>query len=417
MSAYSFALHTLGCKVNQYEGDKVSEGLAGLGMLRVGFDEVADVYVVNGCTVTGTANHKARQLIRRASKRNPLALIVVTGCYADDARDEIENLLNGGLIVDNALKGLIVEKVAARFGLSDTPVVGVPAARSHARPVVKVQDGCDCFCAYCIVPHVRSELRSKPLNEVIEEVDSLNAAEVVLTGIHLGHYGIDLKPRVKLEDLVGGLTEETGPRIRLSSLEMNELTDGLVESAKTGRLAPHFHLPLQSGSDKILQAMNRRYTAGEFIETCAELKKALPDVALTTDVIVGFPGETDDDFERTLDAVREAGFGKVHIFRFSQRRGTPAASMSGQVEPKAKEDRLRRLTTVAEELAGEYAGRQVGKVLSVVAESASDGLWTGTSENYLRVGFEGPEGICGRAVEVEALEVQENGVYGRLIGS
>lgn len=430
---WTFALRTLGCKVNQYEGESVARELADFGLTRVDFDDVADVYVINGCTVTGTADHKARQLIRRAHRRNPAALIAVTGCYAEGARAEAERLLGGsGIIVGNADKGSLAARIADRLGLSgDGRAAPSCAARpsvkdqseangGHSRALVKVQDGCNSFCSYCIVPLVRGRLSSKPLELAVSEVRSLAAdggAEVVLTGIHLGHYGADLSPRRSLDDLLAALAVARAPRIRLSSIEVLEITPKIVElMSSSGAICRHLHVPLQSGSDRILRAMNRRYTAEKFIEICGRIKEAVPDIAITTDVMVGFPGETEEDFEETLRVVEKVGFSKVHAFRFSPRPGTPAAEMDGQVEPGVKEERLRELVSLADWIATEYASRFVGKELDVVVEERESGTWAGTSDNYLRVKFDGPAGIAGKRLKVRAIESSGSTIYGKLMG-
>ncbi|MCL5292211.1 MAG: tRNA (N(6)-L-threonylcarbamoyladenosine(37)-C(2))-methylthiotransferase MtaB [Actinobacteria bacterium] len=421
INGYTFALRTLGCKVNQYEGDELASGLIAIGLERVAFDLPADVYVVNGCTVTGTANHKARQLIRRAGKLNPAALIVVTGCYADGAGEEIKRLLNGtGMIVGNALKAELAKMIADALGV--TPGLyrdeGGVDLTGHARPLVKVQDGCDSFCAYCIVPYVRGCLSSKPFDDVLAEVSILadgGAEEVVLTGIHLGHYGADLKPRKRLDHLLTNLAVARGPRIRLSSIEVREITPRIIElAARSGRLCRHFHIPLQSGSDPILKSMNRHYTGEEFLEMCGRIRKAIPGVAITTDVMVGFPGETEVDFEKTLDLIEKVSFSKVHAFRFSPRPGTPAAEMPGQLAAHVKEERLHRLMSLEQRLASGYASSFVGKELEVIAENQEPGAWVGMSDNYLRVRFNGPDGLAGKLVEVEAVESRGNTLYGRL---
>lgn len=443
MSEIRFALRTLGCKVNQYEGDSIADGLLALGYKRVDFDDLADVYVINGCTVTGTANHKARQLIRRARRSNEEALIVVTGCYADGAPDEIAGLLDGRSIISgNAGKGELAAKVASALGIDANPSSPDPSSIAdfestgkkprrdwvHSRALVKVQDGCSSFCSYCIVPHVRGRLASKPLDEAVAEISALieaGAPEVVLTGIHLGYYGADLEPRRRLEDILLALPARlrsrdrglSAARIRLSSIELHEITAQLIELAAEGRICSHFHIPLQSGSDRVLQAMNRRYTAEDFTRACRRIQERLPGVALTTDVMVGFPGESDADFERTLTVVEEVGFSKVHAFRFSPRPGTPAAAMGNQVTSEVKDGRLHRLVAVGEKLAAAYAERFVGSELEVVAEAFEDGEWTGTSDNYLRVRFDGPAEIDAgsRLVRVQALETRGNVIYGRLV--
>ncbi len=432
---YTFALHTLGCKVNQYEGDEIARRLARMGLRRVDFEDIADVYVINGCTVTGAADHKARQLIRRASRRNPSAVIAVTGCYAEASASDAERLLDGSaIIVGNSEKRFLPNRIADELGISGEEQVGEAISENHrdpssaegalgsdrhARPFVKVQDGCNSFCSYCIVPHVRGRLSSKPLEEVVSEVASLAAegvSEVVLTGIHLGHYGLDLKPRRCLDDLLLALSEIGGPRIRLSSIEVREVTPRIIElMATAGALCRHLHIPLQSGSDRVLKMMNRRYAAEEFVRTCEMIRQAVPDVAITTDAMVGFPGETEEDFRQTLQVIEEVGFSKVHAFRFSPRPGTPASVMRGQIEASVKEERLLRLISLADEMSSKYAARFIGKELDVVAEEEKAGEWFGTSDNYLRVKFCGPPGIGGGRVKVEAVGSSGAMVYGKLM--
>jgi threonylcarbamoyladenosine tRNA methylthiotransferase MtaB len=415
---------TLGCKVNQYETQYVKETLEASGYREAGPGEPAELCLVNTCTVTGEADAKGRQLIRRLAQANPGAALVVMGCFATRDPDAVARLPGVTRVITD--KKRLAEELA-EFGVVQM-VSGITRFDGHQRAFVKVQDGCLLNCSYCIIPHVRPTLRSRTPDEIIAEVEALVAGgceEVVLTGIHLGHYGIDLsrgRPKADwrrlwhLLDRLGGVPGEF--RIRLSSLEAAEVRDDLVRAvAGNPRVCPHLHLCLQSGSDRILARMKRRYRSVGFLERCRRLRDALDQPAFTTDVILGFPGETDADFDATCRVVRAAGFSRVHVFSYSRRAGTAAAELPDTVPPAVVADRRARLLELERELAGAYFHSLVGRRLDVLVEGADPrrpGHAVGTSCRYAPVSFPGyAPALLGRRVPVRAVAVAGGVVLGR----
>jgi threonylcarbamoyladenosine tRNA methylthiotransferase MtaB len=371
---------TLGCKVNQYETELVRQGLHRVGFKDCQDGDAADVCLVNTCTVTNQGDAKSRQIIRRMARDNPDARIVVMGCYATRAPEEVAKLPGVAEVVTDKRE---LPDLMSRFGVIDVPT-GLDGFSGRHRAYVKVQDGCLLRCSYCIIPHVRPKLTSRPLQHIVDEVERLTAAghrEVVLTGIHLGHYGVDWnrnKPRdqwTRLADLLRKLCELPGDfRIRLSSIEATEVTRSLIAvmTEYSERIVPHLHLCLQSGSDAVLRRMRRRWGTRMFLDRCRLLRESLDNPAITTDIIVGFPGETEDEFEQTMRTCRDAGFSKIHAFPFSARRGTPAAEMDDQVPGDLKSERVQRLTELEQELRREYFASLVGQSLQVLLESEND---------------------------------------------
>jgi len=374
-------LATLGCKVNQYETQYVQELLEAAGWTVAADGEPADLCVVNTCTVTHEADAKGRQLVRRLHHANPDARLVVMGCFATRDPDAVAALPGVSHVI--ADKERLVEELAP-YGVAG-PLAGISRFDGHQRAFVKVQDGCLLRCAYCIIPAVRPGLRSRPVEEIAEEVRRLvedaGYPEVVLTGIHLGHYGIDLSrgkrrdQMTRLWHLLDRLATLPGDfRVRLSSLEAAEARSDLLRAmAGHPRVVPHLHLCLQSGSNAVLARMNRRYRREDFLATVARVRQALDAPALTTDVIVGFPGETDADFQATCAVVREAGFAGVHLFSYSRRDGTPAASLPDAVPPPVLAERRERLRELADETAATYRRSLVGRTLDVLVESPDPG--------------------------------------------
>jgi threonylcarbamoyladenosine tRNA methylthiotransferase MtaB len=417
-------LATLGCKVNQYETQYVKEALEMSGYREAADDQPADLCVVNTCTVTAEGDAKSRQLVRRLHQANPQAAIVVMGCYATRAPDEVAALPGVARVITD--KARLAEELRP-FGVHELPR-GIARFDGHQRAFVKVQDGCLLNCTFCIIPRVRPVLRSRDPGEIADEVVRLVAGgcrEVVLTGIHLGHYGIDLsRGRARAEwcrlwHLVERLGRLPGEfRIRLSSLEAAEVRDDLVRALlSVPRVVPHLHLCLQSGSDQVLARMKRRYRSDGFLERCRRLRAALDHPALTTDVIVGFPGETAADFEATCHVVRAAGFSKVHVFSYSRRRGTPAAELAEQVPPSVAAERRERLRLLERELADDYYRSLVGRRLEVLVEGADParpGHVLGTSCRYAPVSFEGhAPALLRRLVPVRITAAAEEILLGR----
>jgi threonylcarbamoyladenosine tRNA methylthiotransferase MtaB len=395
----SCRLVTLGCKVNQYETQYVKEALQTNGYREAATGEPADLCIVNTCTVTMEGDAKSRQAIRRLHQENPRADIVVMGCYATRDPQEVSRLPGvSRVIVD---KTRLADELRP-LGVERLPL-GISRFDGHQRAFVKVQDGCVLNCSFCIIPSVRPGLRSRPMEEIADEVARLAAGgrqEMVLTGIHLGHYGIDLsrgQPRdrwCRLWQLLDRLEKLPGDfRIRLSSLEAAEVRDDLVAAlARNHRVVPHLHLCLQSGSDRILARMKRRYRSTGFVERCRRISAALDLPAFSTDVIVGFPGESEADFAATCDVVRAVGFTKIHVFSYSPRRGTPAAELGGRVPPEVIADRRQRLRALERELADQYHKQLVGRRLDVLVEGADPlrpGFVRGTSCRYATVSFPG----------------------------
>jgi threonylcarbamoyladenosine tRNA methylthiotransferase MtaB len=409
---------TLGCKVNQYETQYVREGLLGIGYTDAAQDEPADVCIVNTCTVTSEGDSKSRQLIRRLARENPGSRIVVMGCYATRAPSELAALTGVAEVVTDKRE---LPDLLGRFGVLDIPS-GISRFGDRSRAYVKVQDGCMLRCSYCIIPKVRPQLTSRPMDAILDEVRRLVAngyREIVLTGVHLGHYGVEgnwRKPKsqwVRLSHLVARIVRLEGDfRLRLSSIEATEVTRELIDvmAAHPDKICPHLHICLQSGSDAVLRRMRRRWSTRMFLDRCQLVREILDHPALTTDVLVGFPGETEADFQQTCRVVREAGFSKIHVFPFSARRGTPAAEMPEQVPKPCRADRGRRLTAIEQELREKYFSSLIGRRLRVLVESPDDkrpDRVVGTACRYAPVELVAREQRVGRLVDVVAGEVVE----------
>lgn len=407
---------TLGCKVNQYETEFVREALLGIGFRDAQSDEPADVCVVNTCTVTTRGDAKSRQAIRRLARENPHARIVVMGCYATRAPEAVGALPGVAEVVTDKRE---LPDLLGRLGVMDIPT-GISRFGGRSRAFVKVQDGCILRCSYCIVPRVRPRLISRPVEPILDEVRRLvdnGYREIVLTGVHLGHFGVDWnrhKPKadwIRLSDLVHRIVQIEGDfRIRLSSIEAAEVTRELIGvMAEYGdKVCPHLHVCLQSGSDEVLRRMKRRWPTRLLIDRCDQVRDALDRPAFTTDVIVGFPGETEEEFEQTCRVVREVGFSKIHIFPFSPRDGTAAASMPDQVPENTKSERSRRLAAIEQELREWYFGSLLGRSLRVLIEAPSEGRddrVVGTSCRYAPVELAGTRHSCGKLMEVVAGKV------------
>lgn len=395
------AFYTLGCKVNQYDSQAMLEQFLKAGYEARDFHEQADVYVINSCVVTGTGEKKSLQAVRRAMKRNPQADVILAGCLA---QKDAEGLLERGLrlVIGNQRRSEVVtllkEAVANETQIAAVDsVLRIPFEKmeianfdGHTRAVMKIQEGCDRYCAFCIIPYVRGGIRSRDVEDVREEALRLSLAgysEVVLTGIHLSSYGRDLDGAGSLLDAIRAAAEAPGiSRIRLGSLEPVIATEEFVaELAAVKKLCPQFHLSLQSGSDRVLKSMRRRYTAAEYLAAARRLQSAFPGCALTTDVITGFPGETEEEFRETLDFCREAGFARIHVFPYSRREGTPAAGMDGQLPKAVKEARARRLIALGDELAENYRQSLLHTVQDVLFEEEDEHGASGYTPQYVEV--------------------------------
>ncbi|TWT30800.1 tRNA (N(6)-L-threonylcarbamoyladenosine(37)-C(2))-methylthiotransferase MtaB [Blastopirellula retiformator] len=416
---------TLGCKVNQYETELVREGLVTAGYRDVAEGESADLCVVNTCTVTNEGDAKSRQVIRRLARDNPDSRIVVMGCYATRAPGELAALPNVVEVVENKRE---IPDLLGRFGVIDVPT-GLSTFGDRHRAYVKVQDGCLLRCTFCIIPTVRPEMYSRPAADILEEVARLadnGFREIVLTGIHLGHFGVDLnkgKPKsewMRLAHLVRDLAKLDGDfRVRMSSIEATEVTRELIDvmGEFPDRVCPHLHISMQSGSDAVLRRMRRRWGAQRFVDRCKLLKERLDQPAISTDIIVGFPGETDAEFEETCAVSREVGFSKIHIFPFSPRKGTPAAEMSDHIPGDVKADRRRRLAEVETEAREIYFRSLVGKRLAVLGEAAETDtagqtVVRGTACRYAPVSFAADADAVGKLTQVEISQAQSELLLG-----
>lgn len=418
------SLHTLGCKVNHYETEAIWQLFKEQGYERTEFDHQADVYVINTCTVTNTGDKKSRQVIRRAIRQNPDAVICVTGCYAQTSPAEIMAIPGVDIVVGtqdrekmlgyidqyrnerqpiNAVRNIMKNRVYEELD--------VPAFTDRTRASLKIQEGCNNFCTFCIIPWARGLMRSRDPEEVIRQAQQLVDAgylEIVLTGIHTGGYGQDFKD-YNLAQLLRDLEAQVKglKRLRISSIEASQLTDEVIDVLQNSEIVVnHLHIPIQSGSDTVLKRMRRKYTMEFFAERLEKLKIALPDLAVTSDVIVGFPGETEEEFMETFNFIRNHKFSELHVFPYSQRTGTPAARMEDQVDEEIKNERVHRLIALNDQLAKEYASRFEGEVLEVIPEerfkdSDNENLYVGYTTNYLKVIFEGTEEMVGQLVKVK----------------
>jgi len=424
------AFMTLGCKVNQADTASMQELFRQAGYEVCSFTEPADIYVVNTCVVTNTGQQKSRQMIRRAIRKENDALIVVTGCYPQTAAEEVKAIDGVDLIIgtqDRAKIVTLVETALERKKNSIDDEVrpwGKEAAFEEmsggngddkTRAYLKIQEGCNQFCSYCVIPYARGPLRSRSLLNIREEVQRLTAAgykEIVLIGIHLGCYGKDMKDGTTLFDAVQtALSVPTLQRLRLGSLESAEVEAQLLDlMAADERLCPHLHLPLQSGCDKVLKDMHRPYDTRKFEILLEQIRKKVPGVAVTTDVIVGFPGETEEDFAATCSFVKRCAFAKMHIFPYSMRKGTPAAARKDQIPESVKKQRAEKLAALDREMQQAYFKQNVGTVHTVLAEQpvttedAAAGFVEGLTENYIRVVLAGDPVLCGTTVRVRITE-------------
>jgi len=413
------AFYTLGCKVNQTETEALAGTFRAGGYSIVPFEDRADIYVINTCTVTNMGDRKSRQIIRRAVKTNPEALVVVMGCYAQVAAEEVVRIPGVDLVLGTQDRGEILQLIAqAREAQAPLNLVRdiwrervefeeLPRleAESRVRATLKIQEGCNQFCTYCIIPYARGPVRSRNPEKAFQEASSLVEAgyrEIVLTGIHTGAYGVDLG--IDLNYLVARLAKLPGlKRLRLSSIESVEITPELLQTfAENPNMCPHLHLPLQSGSDHILAQMKRPYSTAEFEAVVNQVRSVLPGVAITTDVIVGFPGEDEKEHRDSLEFARRVGFAGIHVFKYSPRTGTPAAGFAHQVEGALKEQRSKDFLNLTNESWRTYASGFLGSSMEVLAEhSVGDNLWEGHTPNYLRVRFKQSGDLRGELLDVQ----------------
>ena len=420
----TFSILTLGCKVNQYESEAMSEIFEKRGYREVGNDEFSDVYIVNTCTVTNLSDRKSRQFIRKSKKKNPDSVVAVVGCYSQVNPDEVKNIEGVDIVIGTTERNKIVdlieeskeshEKINIVKDLKNVREFANTTnfdSNNRTRAYMKVQDGCNRFCTYCIIPFARGPIRSRTIEDSVREARTLadrGFKEIVLTGIHIGSFGMDMGD-MRLIDLIESIAEVDGiERIRLSSVEPIIITDEFMERAvKTGKLCDHFHLSLQSGSNNILKAMNRRYTREEYIEKANIIRKYMPHAGLTTDIIVGFPGESEEDFHDSMSIVREVGFSRIHVFKYSKRKNTKAAVMKNQIDGKVKKERSEKLIALGEEYQEIFERENMKTHQSVLFEEEDKGEYYGYTTNYIRVKAKSDVDLKNKIKSVKILDTGE----------
>ncbi|MBI2847200.1 MAG: tRNA (N(6)-L-threonylcarbamoyladenosine(37)-C(2))-methylthiotransferase MtaB [Chloroflexi bacterium] len=424
------AIATHGCKLNQAESDALARRFAKAGYVLVGPNERADVYILNTCTVTHIADRKARHWLRWAHRLNHNACVIATGCYAERSPRELSQIQGVHKVIGNQDKERLVEKIEALLSrrgpeIQETLVFG----SFKTRAFVKIQDGCNQFCSFCVIPLTRGRERSLPISGVLEEVRARVAEgfkEVVLTGPQIGSYGMDQQPRTaqngRLENLVWRILDETEvQRLRISSIQPQDLTQGLLSLWSNPRFCRHVHVALQSGSDFVLRRMRRRYTTSEYERIVALLREAVPDVSITTDVMVGFPGETDEEFEESYRFCRQIGFAGMHIFPFSPRPGTRAATMQDGVTERVKTERMEMMLRLSEESGRRFRERFLGRTMLVLWEDSTTQdlsmVWSGLTDNYIRVLAKSEKELSNQLMPAVLLsEAGDGGLWGRLLG-
>jgi threonylcarbamoyladenosine tRNA methylthiotransferase MtaB len=410
----TIALDSLGCKLNQAEIQSLTRQLEAAGYKLVEPDARADIYVLNTCTVTHVADRKSRHLLNQARRRNPKAQLIAIGCYAHRAPDELEKIEGVELVLGNDRKMSLPELLAESYKQPSVEVTSSVGRR--ARAFLKIQDGCKNFCAYCIVPYVRSREYCVAADDILTQIKDLAAngySEVVLTGTEIGNYE---NGGVNLAELIKRILAETPlPRLRLSSLQPHHITPDLINLWRDGRLCPHFHLSLQSGSDAVLKRMKRRYSVTEYRNAVKLIRDVVPDVAITTDVIVGFPGETDSEFKETLNFCREMQFARIHVFPFSPRPGTAAATMPKQISDAVKKERSNQMFLLSKESVKAFQQGFIGKNMKVLWEQKSHGVWNGLTGNYIKVYAESDKALTNLITPVNLVKGYRDGVWGEIL--
>lgn len=416
-----FYIYTLGCKVNSYESRIMTEDLINAGYVEEKDNNIpADIYIINTCSVTNTADSKSLKLIRQAIKKNKDVIIVVCGCLAQ-AKPETVNIEGVDIVIGNKNKSKVSEYINEyvknknkKTDIYDISNVEFETMKLNnfdkTRAFIKIQDGCNNFCAYCIIPYTRGSVRSKPREDILNEIDHLTLnghKEIVLTGIHTGNYGSEFD-NYDFADLLNEIVKiKKLSRIRISSIEITELNDRVLEIIKNNNvLVDHLHIPLQSGSDEILKLMNRKYDTKYFIEKINKIRKIRPDISITTDVIVGFPNETDKNFNETIETIKKVDFSKLHVFPYSKREGTKAATMEGQIKEDVKKQRVMELLKLSKELENKYMNKFIGKTLTFIPEVYKDGYLIGHTGNYLLIKLKGCEELLHKEVSVKLMENQ-----------
>ncbi len=429
------AFYTLGCKVNQYETDLMMKKFVEKGYKIVDFDEIADVYVINSCSVTNMSTRKSRQMLSKAKRKK--GIVVLAGCYSQELSvEEKENLKNVDVIIGNEEKNDIVDIVEEHikkhgpnktisYKVSDISNVKRYEQKEglnkgiNIRESIKIEDGCNNFCSYCIIPYVRGRVRSRNLDDIVREVRALvksGVGEVVLVGIEIASYGKDLKNGLSLIDVIEEVNKIDGlKRIRLGSIEPRVLTDDvIIRLSKIDKLCPHFHISVQSLDNNVLKNMNRKYTREDIFKITDKIREYIKNVAFTCDIIVGFPGETEEEFKNTIDGVKKIGFYEVHTFKYSKRKWTRAANMENQVDGNVANIRSEKLISLANELKKSYMKKYIGKKLYVLFESYEDGYLYGYTDNYIKVKVEGDRKLWGCLLKVELDSIKEDMILGSI---
>ena len=421
------AFHTLGCKVNTYESNAMLKIFNEAGYQEVDFKQVADVYVINTCTVTNTGDSKSRQMIRKAIRKNPKATICVVGCYSQTAPEEIEKIEGVGVVLGTQYRSDIVKYVDEHLETGEMviKVDNVMNLRKfedlnidrfkNTRAFLKIQDGCNNFCTYCIIPYARGRVRSRQKESVLNQAQRLvdnGYVEIVLTGIHTAGYGEDLDDYSFYELLVDLVKIKGLKRLRISSIETSQISDEIIDLIGSNEIiVDHLHVPLQAGSDATLKRMNRKYTTAEYLEKINKIRSYLPNIAFTTDVIVGFPGETDEEFEETYNFIKQVNYSELHVFPYSPRKNTPAAKMKDQVNDQIKHERANRLLQLSKELNHEFALKQIGKTLKVLFEKRDGEYLIGHAGDYLKVKVKTADNLIGEIVTIKIDKFWKEGLF------
>lgn len=412
------AFITLGCKVNLYDTEAMAELFTEKGYEVVDFEEYADVYLINTCTVTNLGDKKSRQMIRRAKRINPNSVVVATGCYAQVASEEVAKIEGINIVIGTKNRSEIVEtvenyvdengvvnNVSDIMGEKEFEPLQISRLTNRTRAYIKIQEGCNRYCTYCIIPYARGPIRSRKPEEVIEEVKKLaenGFKEVVLTGIHVASYGLDLG-NITLADIIEKVHSVNGiERIRFSSMEPLAIDDDFVaRMAKLPKVCDHYHLSLQSGCNRTLKRMNRKYNAEQYAEACERLRNAFPNVAITTDIIVGFPDETEEDFKESLAFAKKMKLDKIHTFPYSPKNGTPAAKMKNQISGDVKSQRSKEMIALSDKMNIDFLNNNIGKTVPVLFEDMENGFWQGHTTNYIKVLVKSDENLNNKIVDVK----------------
>ena len=424
------AFHTLGCKVNQYETESIKNQLGKLGYIEVPFEDIADIYIINSCTVTSIADKKTRNMLRRSKKNNPESIVILTGCYAETNSKELENIEEVDYIVGNKDKQAIVNLVKNLEGKSEVDVLTresifsqdeyeeyeIATLREMSRAYIKIQDGCNSFCSYCKIPFARGKSRSRKAENIINEIEKIveqGYREIILIGINIGDYGYDLEENITLEKLVKKILEVEGvERVRFGSIYPDRISDEFIELFKNPKVLPHIHLSLQSGDDTVLKAMKRKYDSTLIKERCLKIKNSIEKLEFTADVIVGFPGETDDMHKNTYDTIKSIGFLDLHIFQYSDREGTLASTFTNKVDVKDKKDRAEDLEKLRLEMKEIAEKKYIGIQLETLIEENIKGNSLGHTSNYLKVKVLSKELGIGQIYTVKITDLKDGVLIG-----